>query len=317
MTELLESLIPWGYQILLDIEPLRTPFLNVVFQFLTDSLYTLGFSITVMLVYVCISKRIGQGVGLIYLYSDTVNHWLKHYWAIPRPHDPAINDLLDAAGISRRINPVREYSLSPAFPSGHATAAVVIYGEMAYWFKKVWFWFVAVIMMVLISLSRPYLGTHYPQDIIAGALLGVLLLVVWVVAEPRVRPWLSDKSLGWRYALAVVIPLVVLLFKPSGTTRMMGQALGMGIGFVLESHTLRFSTDGVWWRRVLRGAVGVMIVFFALSAVDATIDPLVENAGPFLAIVWDMIGFTLRGFSVAWVTPALLIQARLLNAQRE
>jgi hypothetical protein len=132
-----------------------------------------------------------------------------------------------------------------------------------------------------------------------------------------VRPWLSDKSLGWRYALAVLIPLVVLLFKPSGTTRMMGQALGMGVGFVLESHTLRFSTGGVWWKRVLRGAVGMAIVFFALSAVDATIDPLVENAGPFMAVVWDMIGFTLRGFSVAWATPALLIQAQLLNVQGE
>ena len=49
-TEFLEGLIPWGHRIWLSVEPMRTSFLNAASEFLTDSLYTLGFSILEMLV---------------------------------------------------------------------------------------------------------------------------------------------------------------------------------------------------------------------------------------------------------------------------
>ena len=41
----------------------------------------------------------------------------------------------------------------------------------------------AMILAVLISLSRLYVGVHYPTDVLGGALIGTLcaFLAVWIV----------------------------------------------------------------------------------------------------------------------------------------
>ena len=58
-----------------------------------------------------------------------------------------------------------------SFPSGHTgssfAAAVVLFYRMP---KK--YGIPALVLAVLISLSRVYVGVHYPTDILAGALIG-------------------------------------------------------------------------------------------------------------------------------------------------
>jgi membrane-associated phospholipid phosphatase len=61
------------------------------------------------------------------------------------------------------------------FPSAHATtsfAAVRAYGELLP---------VAVLYAAAgaFAVSRPYLGVHYPSDVLAGALLGTLIAEAW------------------------------------------------------------------------------------------------------------------------------------------
>jgi undecaprenyl-diphosphatase len=58
-----------------------------------------------------------------------------------------------------------------SFPSSHATAAfAVAYIVSTFQPRLRWFfWLIAL----FVSLSRVYMGVHYPVDIIAGALLGI------------------------------------------------------------------------------------------------------------------------------------------------
>ena len=162
-----------------------------------------------------------------------LNCWLKDLWRIPRPDDPALEDLLQQAGIADRVQPLRNET-SLAFPSGHTQGAVVAWGYMAYHFKKLWFWVMAVLIIVLIGFSRMVLGVHYPQDVIGGLIVGAVYLVLWLWAEPYVRRWLFSLRVGWRYLLAVLVPLAVLLIHPvEATATTMGAVLGLGVGFVL------------------------------------------------------------------------------------
>lgn len=68
------------------------------------------------------------------------------------------------------LEPLRPAPSSPSFPSGHAatsfTAAVAI-GAVAPGARTP-----LVTAAVLMSLTRPYLGVHYPSDVLAGAVLG-------------------------------------------------------------------------------------------------------------------------------------------------
>jgi len=54
---------------------------------------------------------------------------------------------------------------------------------------------IVFIVAVLISLSRVYLGVHYPSDILGGALIGVLFGYLFsLIALPVVKILIKNKS---------------------------------------------------------------------------------------------------------------------------
>lgn len=74
------------------------------------------------------------------------------------------------------------YPTSPSFPSGHALTAVVVFGTLAYLLVRMQpsarvrrrVLGTAVGLIVFIGLSRVYLGVHYPSDVLAGYLAGLV-----------------------------------------------------------------------------------------------------------------------------------------------
>lgn len=72
------------------------------------------------------------------------------------------------------------HAMTSSFPSGHAMSAATVYVTVAYlaarlqrrrrarWATVI----VALVLVVLIALSRVYLGVHYPSDVAAGVVLG-------------------------------------------------------------------------------------------------------------------------------------------------
>lgn len=75
---------------------------------------------------------------------------------------------------------------SPSFPSGHALYAASVFGGMAALLSvrvkhralKLGVWSGATLLVLLVGLSRVYLGVHYPSDVLAGYSVGV----IWVAA---------------------------------------------------------------------------------------------------------------------------------------
>ncbi len=82
-----------------------------------------------------------------------------------------------------------------SFPSGHALTSLCFYGALALVLServqkarfRVCIWVVAVLLSLLIGLSRIYLGVHYPSDVAAGYCAAIF----WIGA---IR--LLDQTLG-------------------------------------------------------------------------------------------------------------------------
>jgi len=315
MHDLLWDLIPWGYRLLLLLEKYRTGPLDVVFQIITDIGSEMGYIFIVTLLYWCFDKTIGQGISYIYMFTATVNSWLKHIWLIPRPGHIDLEAILQQASIDARLAPLRE-ATSPAFPSGHTQTAVVGWGYIAARFRRLGVWILAVVMMILIGFSRLYLGVHYPQDVIASTLLGAAMLLLWLPLESRIRPWLVERPPWQRYALAVGVPLGALLVLPiSDTATPLGAIIGLGVGFVTEGETVNFSVRGPAWQRAQRALVGLAIVlptYFGLSVLFGHFD---TSMGAVMELFWRMLRYGLTGFVGAWGAPWLFIRLNL--AQKE
>ncbi len=90
--------------------------------------------------------------------------------------------------ITKRVRPDTPYVQSMliksySFPSGHAYASLIVFGLLAYsaWFtmKSNWKWPLIVcllLLIILVGLSRVYLGAHFPSDVLGGWLLGGMVL---------------------------------------------------------------------------------------------------------------------------------------------
>jgi undecaprenyl-diphosphatase len=102
--------------------------------------------------------------------------------------------------VHRPRPPVPELDVAPptsSFPSGHTAAALALYGGIA--ILLLWIYgrrratrVTAVVLFcipVAVGLSRLYRGMHYPTDVLMGALMGGLwLLVVITTLLPREGP---------------------------------------------------------------------------------------------------------------------------------
>jgi undecaprenyl-diphosphatase len=82
-------------------------------------------------------------------------------------------------------------NVTPSFPSGHAMESAIVYLTLGAVLMrvaerrptKIYALSVAVLLTMVIGLSRVYLGVHYPTDVIAGWAVGFLWAAVcWMVA---------------------------------------------------------------------------------------------------------------------------------------
>jgi undecaprenyl-diphosphatase len=96
-------------------------------------------------------------------------------------------------------------SAFPSFPSGHAAGAFGCATLAALiWPRLRW---PALFGATLISLTRVYLGLHYPSDVIGGAILGMATAVVvyrFYRSKDETRSYLRDKSNRGPLSLASV-----------------------------------------------------------------------------------------------------------------
>jgi len=93
-------------------------------------------------------------------------------------------------------------SIGVAYPSGHAVIAAGVVVLLAPYVRRRWL-AVLVVLALLNSLARVYLGAHAPLDVIGGAAIGIALgaALNLLVGVPVRRPGRSEPAPGRRAPL--------------------------------------------------------------------------------------------------------------------
>jgi undecaprenyl-diphosphatase len=104
-----------------------------------------------------------------------INQPLSHLVARARPFvaHPAHTHLLLAR------------SPDPSFPSDHATGAFAL--AFGVWLYDRTIGAVLLVLAALLSFARVYAGTHYPGDVVAGALVGIAIASLLHLVPPLRR----------------------------------------------------------------------------------------------------------------------------------
>lgn len=126
---------------------------------------------TLLLVLLIKNKKMGGMIASNVVLCSVINTIIKHIFLRPRPVGIK---LIEQGGYS--------------FPSGHSMMAVAFYGLLIYiiWntkWRNVWKIFTTtllVILILLIGISRIYVGVHFASDVIAGLSISLSYLIIFI-----------------------------------------------------------------------------------------------------------------------------------------
>ena len=277
-------------------------------------------------VYWSIDKRLGRQLGYIFLLSAATNNIAKSLLRQPRPFwlDPSV-----------KLREAESYGL----PSGHAQHATAVYLMLAGWVRRGWMWLLAFVLILLMALSRIYLGVHFIQDVIGGFVLGLIVLGLFLFWQRAFAERFSRRILGRRLLLMIAIPTGLALFYVAALLLLgapdLGVAwaqfvpaaeltahedvvstvaglLGFGVGMILESSRVRFRTDGPIWQRVVRYALGIAVALgiWGLRSVLPA-DP------EWVALPLRFLRYLLLLLWVTYFAPWVFVKLRLAAADEE
>ncbi len=243
-TEMLRDTMPWASQFFLAVTELGG---------------SNAYLLILVIGFWAVNKRETIVFGLIYLFSGAINFWLKGTFANPRP---PVSDWLPGATASG-------YSL----PSGHAQSSTVVYSWLSIKLKKWWTTIAFITVILLVGISRVYLGVHWLGDVLAGWAVGLLIVIALWRFETPISTFLSRYSRDVLYlsllALGIVATIITeLVFTAPGDDfgSTGGLIIGFAIGLWLEGRYVNFATEaqnGQRWRLVLRVifGIGVVLIF--------------------------------------------------------
>lgn len=136
-------------------------------------------------------RELGFDVVVVIIISDLVVEVLKVVFMRERP--PAV--LSDVHTLSWGFLTT---ATSPSFPSGHASRAFAMATLIAFGTRRRTG--VSVFgLAALIGLSRIYLGLHWPSDVVAGAVVGMVLALAirWIGQRDNIYTRARSRAVSW------------------------------------------------------------------------------------------------------------------------
>jgi membrane-associated phospholipid phosphatase len=296
------------------------------------------FSAFVPFLYWCVDVPLGLRVMALLVGSTFLNGVVKLGAHAPRPY------WVDAR--------VKALSLESSYglPSGHAQTAMAVWPAIARALGTPWARAGAALVVLGISLSRVYLGVHFPQDVLAGWAIGGLLLLLYPAVRPRAVRWFAARRLAAQIAAAFALSMVMLAIvlgaraalagradppewaaraaagRPAASARQAydprgldgavtdaGVAFGAIAGVALMLRHAPFRAGGPWAKRAARFFLGLAVVAalrFGLAAVFPR-EPLV------IALIFRYVRYAVTAAALAWLAPWLFIKSGLAEGATE
>ena len=269
------------------LEGLRTGVGDFFFSTVTHVGEEVFFLAIAILFYWCISKRQGYYILMTGVVGSVINQWLKIICRIPRPWilDPNFKPVGDA------VAEATGYS----FPSGHTQNVAGTFGCIGRYNKQKWIKVSCVVLILLVSFSRMYLGVHTPLDVLTSLMVASALVFAFHFVfrtEESVNKYMFWVTIGAVVFSIGFIIYVFLLSEGNFTTAadlanlasakknaatLAGCLVGLALVYPLDRFVIKFDTKGRWYAQVIKFAVGVGVVLAIKSGLSKPLVSLFGN----------------------------------------
>lgn len=253
--------------------------------------------------------RRGYAILVTLLWVGLLTAGLKAVFALPRPSDVDMRVLLLDTG---SLNPTPflghgagsffslpshdaiaslRASNSPDFglPSGHCSSTVAFWGTLAYLFRRKWITGASIGLILVMPLSRMYLGRHFLGDTLGGLALGGLALLCFILVMrhlQRSNPWSRGNRLILRVAGCVVLPMLPVLF---GETRTFGATLvALGVVYLATDGLRVYDGEQSLFSRILFTLMAIALV----AVLQSTLTGILPKPLAYALVIFSVFGAT-------------------------
>ena len=253
-------------ELLYFFEKIRVPGLNEFMLAVTTFGEETAFLVIALILFWCVDKYVGYYTLSVGFIGTIANQFMKLWFRIPRPWVLDENFTI--------LEQARAEAGGYSFPSGHTQSAVGTFGAIAATTKQRTIRATAIVIAVLVAVSRMYIGVHTPLDVGVSFVIAVILVLA-------LRPVVLNnqhKSMPILLAFMVLLASGDLCFVEfyqfpadvmttenyqhglENAYTLLGALVGLVIVYIVDEKWLNFSVKAVWWAQVLKVVIGLLLV---------------------------------------------------------
>ncbi|MFX0015548.1 MAG: phosphatase PAP2 family protein [Promethearchaeota archaeon] len=244
-----------------------------LFDFIFGLVTLFGDELVVVLIigflFFCIDKKIAIRSAFLVVITYFFTILLKGYFGLQRPY------IVNSAEIKGIPDLLGQLPDDYTFPSGHSSNVGAFWSYLASKCRHRSFWVLAILMIIIIPISRVYLGVHWPTDIIIGVFLGVLVSLIFIFLLPKVEGFIDKANPIFLAFMAIIIPIMgvivsYLLILSMGNqieyadpSPMGGLFVGLSIGAMLEHRFVNLKVKEYRENKkvlVYRAVLGLIVI---------------------------------------------------------
>ena len=258
------------------LQGIRNPILDGFFSLVTHLGEETFFLVFAILFFWCINKRQGYYILITGLVGTLINQLAKLFFRVPRPWDLDKNFEI--------VEDARAEATGYSFPSGHTQNIAGTYGSIAAFKPKAWKTAVCTTIIILVAISRMYLGVHTPLDV--GVSLLVALALILLLRPLFATDEMFNKAMPWVVVGSTVLSIGFLAYVLSvsgdagldahnynsalkNACTLLGCTAGLIAVYFIDFKYIKFETEARWYAQIMKlvlGLVGVLVIKSGLSS---------------------------------------------------
>ena len=280
--------------IVMFLQDFRNGFFDFFFSFISflgeEYVYIFFFGI----IYYTYDKKMGEFLAITLGISATVNTIIKNIVGAPRPFEK-YPDLVE----NLRPNTAGGNS----FPSGHTqNFSTVLFGISFYQHKRLFF-YLSTVLVLLMMLSRMYLGVHFLEDVLVATLLGsTIAYFLYKLFNKYYAYPVTLHRIYWSIIL-LLLPFLVFI-EGADFFKSYGLLIGFVLGIIIEKKHINFSVNVSTIKKVLRVFFGLVIMIGIQQGFKLIFGIFTED-GSNLMNIFDMFRYFLIAFTGFGIYPFL------------
>jgi undecaprenyl-diphosphatase len=288
-------------QIIEFLQSFSNPALDWVMRIITEFGDQYFFILLGAILYWTVDKKFAFKLMVAYLGSAFINGGLKALTNKPRPYQEG-------------ARPILQQTEGSSMPSGHAQAAgslaINLWNE--YYYAK-WVRGLMIAMIILVPLSRMYLGQHYLEDVLVGLVLGLILGSTFMFLLGVGN--FDKEHIRALYPIPVLL-LLMAFFHQEPLFVAGGAYIGLAVGYFIEKKYVKYKVAAPVHIQIIKVLLGLAIAFGLKEGLKLVFPYSVNvDLNPtFLDLSFDFIRYLIIGLwaslGMMWVSKKLFKRAK-------